>query len=242
MLHKAFEILGAISLSKASTIDSISTETGIARSTVHRILQALQADGIVQRHTKQGYLLTPKLLSIGLRGMAEREMLDVAIPVMRVLSENTKETVSLNVLSGYERVCIYCIEGSQPITRNIPIGSNGPLFRGSAGKVIASGLSGAERLRVLDYYVRKNVFHQENVQGLLQDVERVGQQGYAISRGERIPGSASVAVPLKDVMGNVVASLSVSTLESRLTPESKTIYLNHLLEAALQIQQEHCLL
>lgn len=242
MLHKAFEILGTISSSKASTIDSISAETGIARSTVHRILQALQADGIVQRHTKQGYILTPKLLSISLRGMAEREMLDVAIPVMRVLSESTKETVSLNVLSGYERVCVYRIEGSQPITRNIPIGSNGPLFRGSAGKVIASGLSGAERLRVLDYYVHKGVFHQENVQRLLEEAERVGQQGYAISRGERIPGSASVAVPLKDVMGNVVASLSVSTLENRLTPESKTAYLNHLLKAALQIQQEHCLL
>ena len=140
------------------------------------------------------------------------------------------------------RVCIYSIEGSQPITRNIRIGSSSPLFRGAAGKVLAAGLSDAERQRVLAHYVQEGIFLRENVEGLLHDVERIRQQGYAVSRGERIEGSASIAVPLKDVMDNVVASLSISTLESRLTAENSNSYLDYLLQASREIQQQHCLL
>lgn len=227
-----------ISGSDTATIDSISEGTGIPRSTVHRILQTLQAEGVVQRHAKQGYALTPKLLSLGLRGIAERNVLDAAIPVMRELSEMTRETISLNVISGYDRVCIYRIEGTQPITRNVRVGANAPLFVGSAGKVIAAGLSSAERERILTHYVGQGIFRKEEVPELLRQMEEVRKQGYAESIGERVKGSASMAVPLKDVMGNVIASLSIATLESRLTPETKQAYLESLFRGAEQIQQQ----
>ena len=238
MIHKAFAVLESISATDAATIDSISEGTGIPRSTVHRILQALQAEGVVRRHAKQGYALTPKLLSLGLRGIAERSVLDAAIPVMRELNEQTKETISLNVLNGYERVCIYRIEGTQPITRSVRIGANAPLFVGSAGKVIAAGLTPRERERILARYMDQGIFKQEELPNLLRAVEEARELGYAISIGERVKGSASLAVPLKDVMGNVMASLSVATLESRLTPENKNMYLESLLHGAQQIQQQ----
>ncbi len=238
MIHKAFTVLESISATDTATIDSISEGTGIPRSTVHRILQALQAEGVVRRHAKQGYALTPKLLSLGLSGIAERSVLDAAIPVMRELNERTQETISLNVLNGYERVCIYRIEGTQPITRSVRIGANVPLFVGSTGKVIAAGLTSRERERILTRYVDQGIFKQEELPDLLQAVEEARELGYAVSIGERVKGGASLAVPLKDVMGNVMASLSISTLESRLTPENKNLYLESLLYGAQQIQQQ----
>jgi DNA-binding IclR family transcriptional regulator len=237
MLHKVFSILESIAFKKARTIDAISKETGISRSTVHRLLQALRNEEIVNHSGKNGYFLTPRLLSIGMSGMAERDVLDIAIPVMRQLSETTRETISLNVLSGYERVCVYRIEGNYPITRNIPIGSTGPLFKGSAGKVVASGLNPTERERVLARYAAAGEIAESDIPKLLEDAEKAKKEGYALSVGERVKGSASIAVPISDLMGKVVASLSLSSLENRFTVKNQKKYIDLLTEAARQIQQ-----
>ena len=240
MIHKTFVIMDTIAQQKSSTIDVISETTGIPRSTVQRILKTLQGEGIVVKKAGKGYTLTPKLLSIGLRGIAERDMLDVAIPVLRSLSETTRETISVNVISGYERVCIYRIEGTHPITRNIRIGSQAPLFRGSAGKVIAAALTNWERDKILKEYLEKGQIEQEKIPALLQELEIVKKQGYSISIGERVVGSASLAVPIRDIMDRVVGSLSLSTIQERLTPENRKKFLEMLLNGASQIHQSLC--
>jgi IclR family KDG regulon transcriptional repressor len=235
MIHKAFRILETISLKKANTIDGISLTTNIPRSTVHRILRILVDEDIVVNKKKFGYVLTPKLLSLVLSGIPEREIMDIAAPVMRVLAEKTKETVSLNTICGHERVCIYRVEGDQPITRKIPIGSKASLFKGSAGKVIASGLSQKEMEQIIEIYISNGELKKEEISGVLQQVQTVREQGYAVSIGERIENSASIAVPIKDITGNVIASLSLSTIESRFNEENKQKFLKLLLEASRQI-------
>ncbi len=237
MIHKAFVIMEAIAGHKASTIDALSELTGIPRSTVHRILQTLQDEGIVLKTAGKGYSLTPRLLSIGLRGIAEREMLDVAIPVMRALSESTRETVSINIISGYERVCIYRIEGTQPITRSIRIGSQAPLFRGSAGKVIAAFLTAWERDRIMKIYLEDGRLEPAQVPALISELEMVHERGYSVSVGERIEGSASIAVPIWDVTDHAVGALSLATIQERLTPENRKKYLDMMMAAAQQIHK-----
>jgi IclR family KDG regulon transcriptional repressor len=235
MIHKAFRILETLSSKKANTIDGISSTTNIPRSTVHRILRILTDEGIVANKKKVGYVLTPKLLSLVLNGIPEREIMDIAVPIMRVLAEKTKETVSLNTICGHERVCIYRVEGDQPITRKIPIGSKGSLFKGSAGKIIASGLSQKEIQKMIEIYIANGELKEEEIPEILQQIQTVREQGYAISIGERIKNSASIAVPIKDITGNVTAALSLSTIESRFGEENKQRFLNLLLEASRQI-------
>lgn len=236
MIHKAFAIMDVIAKHKSGTIDVISEGTGIPRSTVHRILKMLQNEGVVLKSDK-GYTLTPKLLSMGLRGIAERDVLDVAIPVIRALSESTRETVSINIISGYERVCIYRIEGTQPITRSIRIGSQAPLFRGSAGKVIAAFLTSWERERILKVYLEDGRIEEAQVPALMGELDLVREQGYSISVGERIEGSASLAVPIRDVMNHAVGALSLATIQERLTAENRKKYLETLLTGAEQIHR-----
>ncbi|MDL2214085.1 IclR family transcriptional regulator [Clostridia bacterium OttesenSCG-928-O13] len=240
MIHKAFVIMETIAKHKSTTIDVISESTGIPRSTVHRILKVLQEEGAVLKSTGKGYALTPKLLSIGLRGIAERDMLDVSIPVMRALSETTRETVSINVISGYERVCIYRIEGTQPITRSIRIGSQAPLFRGSAGKVIASALTNWERDRILKVYLEEGWLEEKQVPSILSELDKIREQGYSISQGERVEGSASIAVPIRDIMDHAVGALSLATIAERLTAENRKRYVELLIKASEQIHESLC--
>jgi len=236
MIHKAFMILEAFSSKNVNTINDISAITDIPRSTVHRILKILAEEGIVTFKPKKGYILTPKLISIGLKGIEQRELLDIAIPIMRSISEKTMETVSLNVISGHERICIYRVEGDHPITRNIRIGDRGPLFIGSAGKVIASGLNQAETARIMKKYIDNGEIKEAQVESILKEIQDVKEQGYAVSISERIENSASIAVPLKDITGYILASLSISTLADRLR-ENKHKYLGLLLDASKQISE-----
>ncbi len=236
MIHKAFVILESFSSKKENmTIKDISDMTSIPRSTVHRILQSLAEEGVVTMVPQRGYCMTPKLISLGLKGIAQKDLLDVAVPIMRDISEKTQETVSLNVICGHERVCIYRVEGNHPITRNIKIGDKGPLFKGSAGQIIAAGLNQSQMREMLNKYIQMDRIKEDEVDDILQKLEDVREQGYALSVGERIENSASIGVPIKDITGYTQAALSVSTLADRLNEGNKQRFLKLLTNAVGEI-------
>ncbi len=157
---------------------------------------------------------------------------------MREISEKTRETVSLNIISGYERICIFRIEGDLEITRNIKIGEKAPLFIGSAGKIIASGLSVKETEKILEKYLETNVIQAEEIEKIKKNINQVKLDGFAVSSGERLQGSASMAVPIKDALGNIVASLSIASIKARFTEENKEKFLKLLLKGSQEISSE----
>jgi DNA-binding IclR family transcriptional regulator len=187
---------------------------------------------------KKGYVLTPQLVSIGLKGISQKGVVEVAIPIMKELAQKTHETVSLQVISGHERVCICRFEGDYPITRHIKVGDKGPLMRGAAGKIIAAGLKEPELELIIRRYIQEGKIRAEDTPAILKELKGIREQGSAVSTGERIPGSASIGVPIKDILGNTQASLSISTVLDRLTENNKKTYLNLLFEAARQIQAQ----
>lgn len=240
MVHKVFTVLEALSNKRSNTsINAISEMTNIPRSAVHRILKALAKEDVVTLIPNKGYVLTSKLLSLGLNGITQKGLLDLAIPVMRHIVEISKETVSLNVLSGSERVCIYRVEGLYPVTLLIKVGERGPLFKGSVGKVIAAGLTEREIDHIIKKYIENGLITEEEVNGILAEIQLVKEQGFAISIGERIQDSASIAVPVKDMAGFVQAALSISALAERIyDKENQQKYLELLLDAANHINMK----
>jgi DNA-binding IclR family transcriptional regulator len=240
IIHRLFQILDAIALENAHTIDEISAVTDIPRSSVHRILQSLAKENIVALAPKRGYGFTPRLITIGLKGMGERNIVEVAIPIMKRLSRETRETVSLHVATGYERVCLCRFEGDYPITRRVRVGDKDILFRGSAGKIMAASFSDEELGKVTEQYIRDGLIKAEEKAAVLEEVKKTKKQGYAISIAERIPNSGSIGVPIKDITGNIQASLTISSIQERLTKENLDRYLKFLFSAAEQIFLESC--
>jgi DNA-binding IclR family transcriptional regulator len=233
-----FTILSAIAFNDVHTIDEISSATGIPRSSVHRILHALVQEEVVMQIPKKGYIITSKLVLIGLKGIGQKNIIEVAIPVMKELSQKTHETVSLQVISGHERVCLCRFEGDYPITRHIKAGDKGPLMRGAAGKIIAAGLKDTELDLIINQYIQKGKIHADEKPLILEELKLIQEQGFSVSTGERIPGSASIGVPIKDILGNTQASLSISTVIDRFTDKNKDYYLKLLFESSNQIQSQ----
>jgi DNA-binding IclR family transcriptional regulator len=235
-----FQILDAVALKNIHTIDEISAETGIPRSSVHRILQGLAKEGVVALLPKKGYGFTPRLITLGLKAMGDRNIVEVAGPIMKNLCRDTHETVSLHVAIGYERVCLCRFEGDYPITRQVRVGDKDILFRGSAGKIIAASFGDKDLENIADRYISGGIIKAEEKTAVLEEAKKTRKQGYAMSIAERIPNSGSVGVPLRDVSGNIQASLTISSIRERLTKENLDRYLNLLFIAAEQIFLEVC--
>ncbi|HBF36815.1 MAG TPA: hypothetical protein DDW50_05795 [Firmicutes bacterium] len=236
MITKAFKILECIADNPDNnTILTISRQTGIPKSTVHRILTILADAEVVGSKSRSGYFLTPKLLSLGFRGLGQKTMLDLAVPIMRNISELTKETISFHVISGTERICIYRVEGEYPISRNIKIGDRGSLLSGSVGKVMAAYMSQPELTKIIDIYLNAGKITPDQIPKLLEELGRVKESGYAVSLGERIAGTASLAVPILDISGSATATLSIATVMERMTLEEIQHYAQIMRDAVKQI-------
>jgi DNA-binding IclR family transcriptional regulator len=217
MIGKAFRILESMAGEQGSnTIIALSQRTGIPKSTVHRILAILAEEEVVTSLAGKGYVLTPRLLSLGLKGLGHKKLLDVAIPVIRAISDKTKETVSLNIICGTERICVYKVEGEHLLPGNIRIGDRGHLLKGAAGKVIAAGLSSSELKKIIDKCLVTGVISDGEVSEILAEMEHIKSRGFAASIEERFPGCASIAIPLLDITGQTMASLSISTVPEKI--------------------------
>jgi IclR family KDG regulon transcriptional repressor len=217
MIGKAFKILESMADNQGNnTIIALSQRTGLPKSTVHRILVILAEEEVLTSLPGKGYVLTPKLLSLGLKGLGHKQLLDVAIPVIRSISERTRETVSLNIICGSERICVYKVEGEHLLPGNIRIGDRGHLLKGAAGKVIAAGLSSPELMRIIDKSVAAGMISVAQVPEILIEMENIRSRGFATSVEERFPGCASIAIPLLDINGQIMASMSISTVPEKI--------------------------
>jgi DNA-binding IclR family transcriptional regulator len=236
MIGKAFKILESmVGNQESNTIIALSQRTGLPKSTVHRILVILAEEEVVTSFPGKGYVLTPKLLSLGLKGLGQKKLLDVAIPVMRTISEKTKETVSLNIICGTERICVYKVEGEHLLPGNIRIGDHGHLLKGAAGKVIAAGLSSSELKRIIDKYMATGVIPVGQVSEILTEMEQIRVKGFATSIEERFVGCASIAIPLLDITGQTMASLSISTVPEKIKSKEMEDLVQVLVSSASEI-------
>jgi DNA-binding IclR family transcriptional regulator len=198
----------------------------------------LVQENLITQVPQKGYVLTPKLVSIGINGIGQKNIVEVAVPIMKELSKKTHETVSLQVINGVERVCLCRFEGDYPITRHIKPGDKGVLFRGAAGKIIAAGLRSVELETILDKYIEDGIILRDRKSALLAEIRQIREAGFAISTGERVPGSGSIGVPVKDILNNTQASLSISTVLDRMTEENIQTYLKLLINSSTQIQSQ----
>lgn len=238
MIDKVFKIMEAISETKGeNSLNVISGMVDIPRSTVHRLLQTMTECGMVEFNQEKGYALSGKLVRICMNGYGDRDFLDIMVPIARDLGSITRETVSVNVMIGLERTCIYRVEGEFPTIRNVKIGTHNPLFIGATGKVLAAYLPRNKFEEALKYAIDTGKVSKDKLTEIMDEIEKCRKQGYAISIEERYAGCGSIAVPIKNQFtGEVLGTLSISSLKERLSDENLKEYVRLLSEAAAKAQ------
>lgn len=223
-------------------VTEISQLLGLPKGTVHRLLSALREKGFVVHDRATGrYRLGPSLTYLGHLALhaSQEPVVVTATPIMERLQAQFDETVTLNVVLGHARVCLFKIESNQPV-RTVPeLGKPYPLYVGASGKVLLAHLDPDQQNEVLKRAVDEapKLGIRLDVSQLRDELVVIRQRGFAVSRKERVRDSASASAPVRDHRGRVVAGLSVSAPDFRVSDERMQVFTEAVMAAARAISE-----
>jgi len=221
------------------TIGTLAQSTGLSRAAVRRCLYTLHQLGYVDVDEGRHYVLRPKILSLGYAFLSSSSLIAAAKPLLEQVSATLRESCSLAVLEGESIVYVARSPSSRRLMSiDLGVGSRLPAFCTSMGRVLLAGLAPDEQHRYLAKlvpiaYTERTVTRRDELRCILKDVAR---QGYAVVDQELELGLRSMAVPVRDMSGNVVAALNISTHASRVpADELQASYLPALTSAAQEL-------
>lgn len=184
------------------TLVELSQHTGLAATTVLRILGALIAKGFIEKdELTKSYTLGYKVsqLSKVANHSNETVLKDVSEPFMSELLDKYNEDVRLFVEDGPNKLCIMSLESTRSLRHIMKVGDRHELIKGAAGKII---------LCHMDPQKRKPLLIDSNIDDDL--LEMIKAKGYAVSIGEKEEGIVGIAAPILDWNNRLIACLSLS--------------------------------
>jgi IclR family pca regulon transcriptional regulator len=221
------------------TASEVAKVTGLDRASVRRFLLTLVDLGYIVTDGRL-YALRPRVLELGYAFLSSLSLPELALPHMEELVAAVHETSSLGVLDGGEVVFVARVPTKRLMSVPIMVGSRFPGYATSMGRVLLSGLSGPDLGRYLDSTDLKPLAeHTVTDPALLRAiVAETRERGWAIVDQEMDDNSRSVAVPVRDREGQVVAALNVSTVAGRGGEDALLGFLPDLQRAAGKIEAD----
>lgn len=244
-LARGLDVIKAFGpLQPSLSLAAIATETGLARPTAHRILLTLSELGYV-RVADGAFNLTPKVLELGMAYVQSLGLWDVARPHMEDLVAATKESCSIVQLEGSDVVYVCRVAVPKVVGLRVNIGTRFPALQTALGKVILADLSLEELERALEQPSRSDVTPRWTPSPRERNavLKQVREQGWALADEQLASGIRSVAVPLRDGRGKVIAALNVNTNAADTSIDTLLDeYLPLLQHAAKRINEDWALL
>lgn len=195
--------------------------TGLNKTTVFRLLSALEAERLVMRNPLSGgYRLGVELIAMGGTAMRSNPLRAMSRPSLVTLAEQTGEAATLEMLVENYVLVIDEVASSNPMGMTQDVGYRLPLHATATGKVLLAGRTDAEIDKLLAGPLEP-LTDQTIVDPAQWRIElaRVRQEGIAIAVGELEPGFTAVAAPVVDRERQVIAAISVGGPSLRLTSE-----------------------
>lgn len=195
----------------SQTLSEVAQNAGLTRAGARRILLTLLALGYVSNEGRL-FRLTPKVLELGFAYLTSLPVWTQAQPVMEALVEELRQSSSAAVLDGDEVVYVLRVPAHKIMSINLGVGSRLPAHCSSMGRVLLAGLPDAQleaRLAgmTLTPYTPHTIVDRN---ALLETIRQVRAQGWCLVREELEPGLVSMAAPIRDISGKVVAAINVS--------------------------------
>ncbi len=210
-LARGLSVLRSVAGDRPSaTLADIAARSGLSRAAARRLVLTLEHLGYVQA-TGREYRLTPRVLELGFGFLGARDLTDLAQPWMEQLAHQANESCSMAVLDGRDIVYVARVSVRKVMTVSLAVGARLPAYCTSMGRVLIAGLP-PERLDAwLDgletrRYTNRTVTDPTRLRRILDNVRR---DGYVWVEQELETGLCSIAVPLRDRAGRVVAALNL---------------------------------
>ncbi|QWC86466.1 helix-turn-helix domain-containing protein [Nocardioidaceae bacterium] len=194
------------------SLTEVSAATDLARPTARRLLLTLQELGYVRTTERGAFALTPQVLRLGIAYASSLGLWDVARPHLEDLVARTRESSSMSQLDGHDIVYVARVSVPKIITLRVDIGTRFPAPFTSQGKVLLAHLDEADLRAALEQPSRAGVATRPiDREQLSRELAEVRTRGWALADEELAPGIRSIAVPVPDGQGRVLAAMNVTT-------------------------------
>lgn len=220
------------------TLSEVARETGLTRATARRFLLTLVEIGYVRTDGRQ-FALTARVLELGYSYLSGLSLPELAQPHLEALSAELHESTSASVMDGHDVVYVARVPTRRIMSVGINLGTRFPAYATSMGRVLLAGLDATS----LDEYLATAEFEPltastvHEPEALRRIIAQAARDGYASVSEELEVGLRSIAVPVHNRDGRVIAAINVSTQASG-TADVVAAYEPSLTRAAAAIERD----
>jgi IclR family acetate operon transcriptional repressor len=225
VLDRSLKLLDLVASADGAALTELSDQSGMAPSTVHRLLTSLANHGMVTHDAETGaWTIGLKAFEIGNAFLRFRKLGTISRPFLKQLMEHSGETANIGIEDGGDVVFISQVESHAPMRAFFRPGRRGPIHASGIGKAILSTWdnAGIERLLTPRPLARFTEKTRDTLPKLLTDIETIRTRGWSIDDEEHTLGMRCLAAPIFNEYGEAIAGISVSGPAVRLLDETLT--------------------
>jgi IclR family transcriptional regulator, pca regulon regulatory protein len=198
------------------TLTDVAKLTDLTRATARRFLLTLVELGYMSSDGSV-FWLTPQVLQLGYSYLSSLTLNEIATPHIEALVRQVGESSSMAILDADDIVYVARVPVSRIMTVFITVGTRFPAYATSMGRVLLAGLEDRD---LKDYLKRATLAPLtgrtvSSRAALKHEIDRARQDGYCIVDQELEEGLRSLAAPVRDHSGSVVAAINISTQAAR---------------------------
>jgi IclR family transcriptional regulator, pca regulon regulatory protein len=213
-LAKGLRVLSLFNEQRPSwRVTDLATAAGLPMPTVYRVVMTLAAEGYLDHLPNGEYRPGVRTLTLGTAALRSLDLVGIASPKLQQLAERTGETVNLAVLAGDRVLYLVRLRNSDLVTANIQVGSTLPAVTTSIGKLLLAHLDESDlaaRITPSSFPSQNGPNAKTSLPELREELSRIRAQGWAMQDEELAYGLRSVAGPITDAGGQVVAGANLA--------------------------------
>ncbi len=143
------------------TLHELSSVTGLTKTTAHRLLAALESEGLIARgSTPSAYRLGPAVIALGARALRTSDLRAAVRHHLIEVAETTSETATLEVLSDDRMLILDEVSGRHLVSATAEIGTQWPVHATSTGKALLAAMPDEQARSLLE-----SALNRHSVQG-----------------------------------------------------------------------------
>lgn len=226
-VERALRLLEALARRpEGARLSDLAKEVALAVSTTHRLLTTLENQGFAQLDPISSHWhVGRKAFTVGIAYTRWQSFIAAAMPFLRQLRDQTRETANLGILEGGEVITVAQVESREIIRAIAPPGGRAPVMNSGMGKaIVATWPDEAIEALVHRHGLRPFTSRSlRNMQQVRSEIDKIRRLGYACDDEEYTLGMRCVAAVVWSPMGEVLGALSISALSARMDPHDLAV-------------------
>jgi len=241
-LHRGLKVLETLGASEEPlSLSDIARALEISRSSAFRLVYTLrQMEFIKEAEQKNTYTLGARVLNLGFAYLNQQPMTTIARPHLSALRDKVNISAHLSVLEGQEVLYLSSHQARAGYVSNMVTGTRQKAYASAIGWCLLSDLSDTELRAFCEGQDMTTVTAHTPTDAdmLIARVRDIAAKGYVYSKGFREPGGSSIAAPVRDARGRIVACVNISGPDGAFdTTKIEDFYWPAVAETALQISR-----